>query len=88
MYYPNTLRAALWIVLAVMVLGSVVGIVLVGLALRFTSRKRQWKFSPNRAADDPHASCRIPNQVRGIVFLTNARRRRRGWYRRPRGPGI
>jgi len=33
-------RAALWIVLAVMVLGSVVGTVLVGLALRFTSQEK------------------------------------------------
>ena len=40
MYNPDALCAALWIVLAVMVLGSVVGTVLVGLARRFTSQQK------------------------------------------------
>jgi hypothetical protein len=40
MYYPDTLRAALWIVLTAMVLGPIVGTVLVGLAQRFTSQEK------------------------------------------------
>jgi hypothetical protein len=40
MYYSDTMRAALWIILAVMVLWSVVSTVLVGLAQRFTSQEK------------------------------------------------
>ena len=36
MHYPDTLRAALWVILAVMIVWSVASTVLVGLAQRFT----------------------------------------------------
>jgi hypothetical protein len=40
MYHPDTLRAALWIILAVMVFWSVVNTLLVGLAQRSTSQEK------------------------------------------------
>src|SRR6516225_2485464 len=62
MYYPDTLRAALWIVLALMVLGSVVGSVLVGLARRFTSQE---KNNGNSVLNAPQ-----PTRVRRAVYPT------------------
>jgi hypothetical protein len=62
MYYPDTLRTALWIILAVMVFWSVVSTVLVGLAQRFTSQEK------NKGNSVPNAP--RPTPVRRAVYAT------------------
>ena len=49
MHYPDTLRAALWVILAVMIVWSVASTVLVGLAQRFTITGRNDVYSGQSA---------------------------------------
>jgi hypothetical protein len=49
MHYPDTLRAALWVILAVMIVWSVASTLLVGLAQRFTITGRKDVYSGQSA---------------------------------------
>ena len=89
MYYPDTLCAALWIVLAVMVFGSIVGTVLVGLAQRFTYQE---KNNGNSVLNAPQTTrmrrAVYPTKFAELSFLLMLGAAVVAGYRRPRGPGI
>jgi hypothetical protein len=68
MYYPDTLRAALWIILAVMVFWSVVNTLLVGLAQRSTSQEKNNRNSVLNAPR-PMRRAVYPSKFAELYFL-------------------
>ena len=70
MHYPDTLRAALWIILAVMIVWSVASMVLLGLAQRFTvTRRNDGNSALNASLATPMHRAVCPTKSAKLYFF-------------------